>query len=451
MLNSELLKEAIADAKAVRNMALMNAKSVLEENFSKQVREMFADKLREDADEVAEEADESVDEVSAPNNVAKSGGEANPGATKDVSKGEPKKVSDSATNWKVVKAGKGPDDVPEGPKTIEETAEEGVDEAGLTSEDLEEIIGELESEVSAEEGTLEGEEEPVAPAPAPVVDPAAAPVVDPAMAAAAPAPCPAPAPVVPGAPMAPAAPVDPMAAPVAPVAPVVPPAPGEDEEEVNLEELIKQLSEEVEDEEGEKDEKEDCDEAVENGVPKNVAGQDGYKSPNVYPKQTSDGDIEAGGKNHNIDGKGNIGDGDVKGLQKENAQLKKEISEFRKTVEYLRGSLQENQLLNSKLFYVTKLYKNHNLTEGQKKKIVDTFDLSKSVREVKLTYAALKESLNFGARDKQPNKTVQSITEGLASKAVPSTKPSKEIIEEGTVDETKARFQKLANIRAKAK
>lgn len=449
MLNSELLKEAIADAKAVRNAALMNAKAVLEENFSKTVREMFADKLREDAEEVAEEgAEESVEEVSAPNNVAKSGGEANPGPTKDVSKGEPKKVSDSAKQFEPVKAGKGPDDVPDGPKTIDENAEEGVDEAGLTSEDLEEIISELESEVSAEEGTLEGEDEPAAPAPAvapPVADPAAVPAVDPM--AAAPCPCPAP---VPGA-VAPVAPVDPAAAPVAPVAPVVPPAPGEDEEDVNLEELIKQLSEEVEDDEEEKDEKEECDEAVEDGVPKNVAGQDGYKAPNAYPKQTSDGDIEADGMNHDIHGKGNIGDGDVKGLQKENANLRKELSEFRKTVEYLRGALQENQLLNSKLFYVTKLYKNNNLTNEEKKKIVDTFDLSKNVREVKLTYAALKESLNFGVKKGKTSKTAQSITEGLASKAVPSTKPSKEIIEEGTVDETKARFQKLANIRAKAK
>jgi hypothetical protein len=338
----------------------------------------------------------------------------------------------------LVKAGKGTHDVPDGPKTIEETAEENVEEAGLTSEDLEEIIGELESEVSAEEGTFEGDDElpSAAPAPAAPVDPAA---VAPAPV---PAPCPGAAPV-PGAPAPVAPPLDPMAAPVAPVAPVVPPAPG-DEEDVNLEELIRSLSEEVEDEE----EEEKCDEAVENGLPKNVGGQDAIKSPQTYPKTTSNQDIEAGGKNHNISGKGNIGDGDPSGLKMENANLKKEISEFRKVVEYLRGQLNETNLLNSKLLYVNKLVKEHRLSGEQVKKIVDTFDLSKNVREVKLTYAALKESMNFGVTAKfgKTSKTVQSITEGLASKAVASTKPSKEIISEG-VDETVARFKKLANIR----
>lgn len=441
MLNSELLKEAIADAKAVRNTALMNAKAVLEENFSKTVREMFADKLREDAEETAEEgAEESVDEVSAPHNVAASGGEANPGATKDVSKGQPKKVSDSSKQFDPVKAGKGPNDVPDGPKTIDENAEENTDEAGLTSEDLEEIINELDAEVSAEEGTFEGEEDPTDPTAVPAVDPAMDPMAAGAPAPVpAPVPCPAPAPV-PGAP-APVAP--PAPAPVAPVAPVVPPAPGEDEEDVNLEELIKQLSEEVD---GEDEEEENCDESVENGVPKNVAGQDGYKAPNAYPKTTSNKDIESGGKNHNIQGKGNIGDGEVAGLKKENASLRNEISEFRKSVEYLRGQLNEVNILNSKLLYVNKLFKEHKLTNEEMKRVVDTFDLSKNVREVKLTYAALKESLNFGGKKNTASKTVQSITEGLASQAVPSTKPSKEIISEGTVDETRARFMKLANI-----
>jgi hypothetical protein len=110
-------------------------------------------------------------------------------------------------------------------------------------------------------------------------------------------------------------------------------------------------------------------------------------------------------------------------------------------------------MLNSKLLYVNKLFKEHKLTNEQMKKIVDTFDLSKNVREVKLTYAALKESLNFGVQNaKKPvrvSAAVSQITEGLASKAVSSTKPSKEIISEGTVDETRERFRKLANISTK--
>jgi len=51
MINSELLKEAIADAKAVRATSLANAKAALEEAFAPRFEAMFADKLKEEAQE----------------------------------------------------------------------------------------------------------------------------------------------------------------------------------------------------------------------------------------------------------------------------------------------------------------------------------------------------------------------------------------------------------------
>ena len=50
-MDSNLLKEAIADAKAVRQTALANAKVALEEAFSERYQAMFAQKLKEDATE----------------------------------------------------------------------------------------------------------------------------------------------------------------------------------------------------------------------------------------------------------------------------------------------------------------------------------------------------------------------------------------------------------------
>ena len=44
---SDLLKESIADAKAVRETALANAKTFLEVSFANSMKEMFADKLKE--------------------------------------------------------------------------------------------------------------------------------------------------------------------------------------------------------------------------------------------------------------------------------------------------------------------------------------------------------------------------------------------------------------------
>ena len=52
---SDLLKEAIADAKAVRETALQNAKMALEEAFTPQLKSMLSAKLREDDMEDEEE------------------------------------------------------------------------------------------------------------------------------------------------------------------------------------------------------------------------------------------------------------------------------------------------------------------------------------------------------------------------------------------------------------
>ena len=58
-MNRDFLKEAIADAKAVKESAIANAKVALEEAFSPQLQAMFAQKLEEmDKDEVEEGYDE---------------------------------------------------------------------------------------------------------------------------------------------------------------------------------------------------------------------------------------------------------------------------------------------------------------------------------------------------------------------------------------------------------
>jgi len=137
---------------------------------------------------------------------------------------------------------------------------------------------------------------------------------------------------------------------------------------------------------------------------------------------------------------------------KENLSLKKELQEYRSTVIYLRDRINEINLLNAKLLYTNKLFKQANLTNEQKLKVVESFDLTKSVREAKLVYTTLAESFNFGAKKnvepaKKPvSTTVKAITEGLASKSVASTKPTNPaVLTEGA--EMANRFKKLAGIR----
>jgi hypothetical protein len=47
-ISPKLLAEAIADAKAVRQQALANAKIALEEAFGKRYEDMFAEKLKQE-------------------------------------------------------------------------------------------------------------------------------------------------------------------------------------------------------------------------------------------------------------------------------------------------------------------------------------------------------------------------------------------------------------------
>ena len=124
------------------------------------------------------------------------------------------------------------------------------------------------------------------------------------------------------------------------------------------------------------------------------------------------------------------------------SKLKSDLGEHRKVVQYLRGKLNEVNLLNAKLLFTNKLFRAHGLTNEQKLKVVETFDRATNLREVKLVFATLAES--FGSK---PASTVKPIKEkkGSASKAVASTKPkSPSVIEEGF--DMKQRFQKLANI-----
>ena len=63
MANSKLLKEAIADAKAVRETAIANAKIALEEAFAPKLQSILSKKLQAEMNEEEEEddVDESVD------------------------------------------------------------------------------------------------------------------------------------------------------------------------------------------------------------------------------------------------------------------------------------------------------------------------------------------------------------------------------------------------------
>ena len=63
MANSNLLKEAIADAKAVRETAIANAKIALEEAFTPRLQSILSQKLQQEIEEGEEEEEIEENEV----------------------------------------------------------------------------------------------------------------------------------------------------------------------------------------------------------------------------------------------------------------------------------------------------------------------------------------------------------------------------------------------------
>ena len=109
------------------------------------------------------------------------------------------------------------------------------------------------------------------------------------------------------------------------------------------------------------------------------------------------------------------------------AELQSELDEHRNVVKYLRSKLNEVNLLNAKLLFTNKLFRSYGLNNDQKMKVVETFDRAHNLREVKLVYSTLAES--FGSKQ---TKTEIKESKGSASKPVASTKSEKqEVISEG--------------------
>ena len=122
--------------------------------------------------------------------------------------------------------------------------------------------------------------------------------------------------------------------------------------------------------------------------------------------------------------------------------VKADLEEHRNVVKYLRGKLNEVNLLNAKLLFTNKLFRNFGLSNEQKLKVVETFDRATNLREVKLVFSTLAESFGNKVASK-PSKKQES--KGSSSKPVASTKPkTEEVISEGF--DMKERFQKLAKI-----
>ena len=384
MANSKLLKEAIADAKAVRETAIANAKIALEEAFTPRLQSILSKKLQaemEGDDEIEDELDSSDigsgDEESPvePSDAASEAHtELGPESEEDSSEvgeeGEDEPVSESEEE-----EGEESDEVEETQESeedeVEETyhEEEGVEDSEESEEDeldLEAIIKELEMGMEDEEEISEEEVE--------------------------------------------------------------------SEEEVSEEEVQDEI------EEGESEEESEIEE-----VEAEEEVEETHSEEDAIEEEDEDDDIDL---DEILKEMGYGDDEEIEEVNEEEeedktAELEAELEEAYSTVKSLQSTINEVNLLNAKLLYANRLFRGYNLTNEQKTKVVENLDRTSSVREVKLVYATLAESMNFTGTEK---KTKRVVAESAASKPVASTAPVKNIISENT-NTLAERFKQLANIK----
>ena len=126
----------------------------------------------------------------------------------------------------------------------------------------------------------------------------------------------------------------------------------------------------------------------------------------------------------------------------QNLEEKDEVEEgsyddMMEEVNQLKAELHEVNLLNAKLLYTNKIFRAKNLKEAQKVKVLEAFDKAETVSEVKLVFETLSGEV-------KENKTIVKENLGRASKAA-GVAPTKSPIVD--VDPQVARWQKLAGIK----
>ncbi len=327
---SDLLKTAIADAKAVRESAYAQAKEVLEESFAPQLQKMIAAKLQEMEVNEEEELEEvenleensseleeefNLDEILAELNEADELEEGE--EEEDELPGPPEEKGMFFEAGKEEEEAPEAEEAPEGAEEEEgaeegEGAEEENEEIGeMTVQELKDLIQQIVDEEMAggDESDKDGQGDQAGDS---MGDNFGADVNPPA---------------------------DDQAGMM------------EEDESINLEELLAELAE------GEDEGEEELEEGK-------TWKDKGMKDRGPKPPKSS------------------------------KKQVSEEIEEAYKVIKHLQSELHEINLLNSRLLYSNKLFmENNSLSESQKIKIIKSFDQVSTPKEAKLVYSTLSEGL----------------------------------------------------------
>jgi hypothetical protein len=403
------LKEAIADAKAVKETALANAKLALEEAFTPRLQSILSQKMRAEAEEmeVTEEQDTTNEELKSTGIGSKvdAGYAETPGATPsydamtDLSVGVKKdsgKPEQAGTDYKKVA------DISEEENPYGDDKMAGDDKDAEIAE-LKARLAELEGEDSEEEknpfAKAEGEGEMGMDDMDMDSDTDDMEMGDDSM-----------------------------------------DMDSDDEDDLDLEQIIKELERQLVDEEGSDEEEEPSMYEAEETEKVEEAKEEAKKDDKDEMDEVID--LEEILKEMEEDMKAD----DKKEVDEAKEEKEEELKEAYSTIKSLQKTINEVNLLNAKLLFANKLFRAHNMTNEQKVKVIETLDRTNSVREVKLVYSTLAENFKYTTSSNKIAK--KSIQEGIASKVTKSTKPAvaeqKEVISENA--NFSDRFKKLAGI-----
>ena len=418
MANKDLFKQAIAEAKSVREAAIANAKEALEETLTPHLKDMLAAKLQEMEDSQNEEEvvneveEEEVEEGNYSKDKKEEAVEENTSGFTSVEEAEEEEAEDDSEESEDEAEEEAGEEAGE-----EKEAEEGEEEID-GDEDLsklsvdqfkdmirdiisQEVGGEAEMGADMDAGDIEGMGDE-------------APMEEPGMEA-------------------------------------EPEMGAEDEEEIDLDELLRELEATNEGDYSKEEEvsEESVEELAGGGVDALTAiiGAGGLTGGAIALSKLMDA-LEAGklgSKGEAVakflrDAGSTFKDQGAPMKEEEEVEESVELDEALETIESLRKDLQEVNLLNSKLLYVNKIFKANNLTESQKVNIIAAFDKAETVKEVKLVFETVSE--NVVATKKET--VTESKFKGMASKATGTTASKPEVIAE--VSDAVKRMQKLAGI-----
>tara|TARA_Y100000310_G_scaffold96543_1_gene94278 strand:- start:962 stop:2197 length:1236 start_codon:yes stop_codon:yes gene_type:complete len=408
---SDLLKEAIADARAVRETALQNAKMALEEAFTPQLKSMLSAKLREDDDEFED------DELAAQDEIP---GEEDPEAmmAQDEIPGEedPEAMmaQDEVPGEEDPEAMMAQDEVPgeEDPEAVaagyHEDDEIPGDEEEVYDEEVEIAAKALKNlnpkQIAAlmKSGDLRIEQDDAYDETNPPDKDGLAEEDD-----------------------------------------------DEEPEALDLESIIRELEDEMDDEEDKVEEQDDAYDET------NPPDKDGLAEDNIFEidgslfeedeededeeeveEQTDSSNVGSGDNVVNVADSSDEEDPGQGKLSAEGVRAK--LKEYVRAVRFLKNKLHEVNILNAKLLFTNKLFKEFVLDNAQKMRVVETFDRSQTTREIKLVYTTLAQQ--FG--DRKPTRR-KNIRESASSRSG-STRPIRKVITEE--NQVADRFKKLAGL-----